>query len=120
MKRSLIACLAACSLGVSAQTETSHSKTVISVRTAVPGASADVVEAEVTFPLERALLRISSIQLLRTASRSELSVIEIATDRNRACDGLADTVAALRKARSGLPAQIVEPLVTVSPELKCP
>lgn len=97
----------------------SSTSTVVSVRTAVPGGSADFVEGEVTFPLEKALLKTPGVKLLRASSRSELSMVEIGISDDRACEALANTVAAVANLRARLPAAIGEPLVTVSPEIKC-
>lgn len=119
MKHSSLACFAVFFMSSFAQASSSYASTVVSVRTAVPGGNADFVEAEVTFPLERALLNVPGVKLLRASSRSELSIIEIGISDNRACEALASTVAAIASFRTRLPATIGEPLVTVSSEIKC-
>jgi multidrug efflux pump len=119
MKRLLPAYIAVLCANAFAQVVSSHTSAVISVRTAVIGASAEVVEAEVTVPLEKALLHLRGTKPLRSQSRSELSLIEFEVENTRACEALANTVAAIAHVRRALPATIQEPLVAVSPQIAC-
>lgn len=98
----------------------SYASTVISVRTAVSGRTADFVETEVTHPLEKALLEVRGAKLLRSSSRSELSVIEIGVNSDRVCEALSSTVAAIANVRKKLSTTTGEPSVTLNPEVKCP
>lgn len=119
MKRLLPAYIAVLCANTFAQVVSSHTSAVISVRTAVIGASADFVEVEVTVPLEKALLHLRGIKPLRSHSRSGLSIIEFEVDKNRACETLSNTVAVIAHVRKELPATVQEPLVAVSPQIAC-
>jgi multidrug efflux pump len=85
---------------------------VVSVRTVYTGASAEVVESQVTQPLEDALSGIEGIKVLKSVSREEVSqiTVEFVTERNvdEAANDVRDRVA---RTRGRLPAASDEPVV---------
>lgn len=86
---------------------------VVSVSTNYRGASAEVVEAKVTEPLEREIASIDGIRVIRSDSQEEESriTVEFNMDRNvdEAANDVRDRVA---RARGRLPDEIEEPRVT--------
>ncbi len=85
---------------------------IISVRTVYPGASASVIESDVTTPLEDSLSGIQGLRTMSSASREEVSMIalefEIARDLDGATNDVRDRVSQIR---SLLPLGILEPFV---------
>ncbi|HSD59705.1 MAG TPA: efflux RND transporter permease subunit [Burkholderiales bacterium] len=85
---------------------------VVSVRTVYKGASAEVVESQVTQPLEDVLSGIEGIKVLKSVSREEVSqiTVEFVTERNvdEAANDVRDRVA---RTRARLPEAADEPVV---------
>ncbi|MGN2392095.1 efflux RND transporter permease subunit [Pelomicrobium sp. G1] len=85
---------------------------VVSVRTVYKGASAEVVESQITNPLEDALSGIEGIKTLKSVSREEVSsiTIEFVTERDvdAAANDVRDRVA---RSRSLLPEAADDPVV---------
>jgi multidrug efflux pump len=65
---------------------------VVSVRTVYPGASAEIVESQVTRPLEDSLAGIEGIKVLKSISREEVSQITVEFTLNRDPDAAANDV----------------------------
>jgi multidrug efflux pump len=85
----------------------------VSVETTFRGASADVVESQVTVPLEDSLSGIDGIELLTSVSRAERSQITVKFRLNRAPDGAAaDVRDRVARVRGQLPANIDEPVIS--------
>ena len=85
---------------------------VVSVRTVYPGASADVMESEITKPLEDALAGIEGIRSMKSESREEVSQITVefvlTRDPDSAAADVRDRVA---RARGRLPDEADEPVI---------
>jgi multidrug efflux pump len=85
---------------------------VVSVTTVYPGASAEVVETEVTERLEEAINNIEGIKTLTSQSREQVSNITIEFDLSRAIDVAAQDVRdRISRVRGRLPDDIKEPIV---------
>lgn len=85
----------------------------VSVRTVYPGASAEIIESEVTRPLEDQLSGIEGIDLMYSNSREEVSEITIEFLLNRDVDAAAaDVRDRVARARGQLPDEIKEPIVS--------
>lgn len=85
----------------------------VSVRTVYPGASAEILESEVTRPLEDQLSGIEGIDLMYSKSREEVSEITIEFLLNRDVDAAAaDVRDRVARARGQLPDEIKEPIVS--------
>jgi multidrug efflux pump len=86
---------------------------VITVQTTYPGASARVVETQITKPLEDSLSGIEGIDFIRSVSRSESSQITVtfllSRDPDNAASDVRDRVA---RARGKLPDEIEEPIIS--------
>jgi len=86
---------------------------IVSVTTVYPGASAEVVESEVTEPLEDAISSAEAIKLLTSESREQVSQITIefvlGRDIDLAAQDVRDRVA---RVRGDLPDDIDEPVVS--------
>jgi len=86
--------------------------TIVSVITAYPGASAEVVETEITEPIEDAVNSADSIKLITSESREEGSVITVeflqSRDIDLAAQDVRDRIAGIR---DNLPDTINEPIV---------
>ena len=85
---------------------------VVTVRTDYPGASAEIIESQVTQPLEESLAGIEGIDFMNSISRPEESQITIQFNINRdpdiASNDVRDRVA---RARRSLPEDVDEPVV---------
>src|SRR5262245_3946289 len=86
---------------------------VVSVRTVYTGASAQVIESQVTQPLEDSLSGIEGIRTIKSVSREEVSqiTIEFIVERNvdSAANDVRDRVA---RVRSRLPDEVDDPVVS--------
>ncbi len=85
----------------------------VSVRAVYPGASATVIESQVTRPLEDALAGIEGIKTLKSESREEVSQISIEFQLERDPDAAAaDVRDRVSRARGRLPDEVEEPIIT--------
>jgi multidrug efflux pump len=86
---------------------------VVTVETSYRGASAEVVEAKVTEPLEREVASIDGIRVIRSESAEESSRITVEFNLDRNVDEAANDVRdRVSRARGRLPEEIEEPQVT--------
>lgn len=86
---------------------------VVSVVTAYTGASPEVVESQVTKPLEDQLSGIEGVDVMTSRSRSERSLINIKFDLSRDPDAAAaDVRDKVSRARRHLPDEIDEPIIS--------
>jgi multidrug efflux pump len=85
---------------------------VVSVRTVYKGASPQVIESQVTQPLEDSISGIEGIKTLKSVSREEVSqiTVEFTADRNpdAAANDVRDRVS---RARGQLPDEVDEPII---------
>lgn len=85
---------------------------VVSVRTVYPGASAEIIESQITQPLEDSLAGIEGIRTLKSSSREEVSQITVefllTRDPDDAASDVRDRVA---RVRGRLPTEAEEPVV---------
>jgi multidrug efflux pump len=85
---------------------------VVTVSTTYPGAGAEIVESQVTRPLEESLAGIEGIDLLTSISRAERSQITIRFKLNRDPDAAAaDVRDRVSRVRRQLPDEIDEPVI---------
>ncbi|MGH8645578.1 MAG: efflux RND transporter permease subunit, partial [Gammaproteobacteria bacterium] len=85
---------------------------VVSVRTVYTGASAEVVESQVTRPLEDTLSGIEGIKTMKSVSREEVSQITVDFNLERDADAAAaDVRDRVSRARGQLPEEIEEPVI---------
>ncbi len=85
---------------------------VVSVSTTYRGASAEVVESQVTKPLEDSLAGIEGVELMTSQSRSETSRINVRFSLKRDPDSAAaDVRDKVSRARGKLPDTIDEPII---------
>ena len=85
---------------------------VVSVNTTYRGASAEVVESQVTKPLEDSLAGIEGVELMTSQSRSETSRINVRFTLKRDPDSAAaDVRDKVSRARGKLPDTIEEPII---------
>lgn len=85
---------------------------IVSVRTVYQGASASVVELDVTTPLEDALSGIQGLRTITSASREEVSSITLEFEMGRDLDGATNDVRdRVSQIRPVLPLGILEPHV---------
>jgi len=85
---------------------------IVSVRTDYKGASAEVVESQVTKPLEDQLAGIEGVNVMTSRSRSERSFIDVRFDLSRDPDAAAAEVRdKVSRARRFLPDEIDEPII---------
>jgi multidrug efflux pump subunit AcrB len=85
---------------------------VVSVTTIYPGANAELVEADVTEPMEQEINNIPGIKILRSESREQVSAITIEFELNRNVDiGAQDIRDRISRVRDKLPQDIKEPIV---------
>ncbi|HMO98768.1 MAG TPA: efflux RND transporter permease subunit [Kiritimatiellia bacterium] len=85
---------------------------IITVLTVFPGASAEVVETEVTERLEEAISSVEGIKLLTSESREQVSSITVEFIQNRDIDVAAQDVRdQVARIRGNLPDDIEEPIV---------
>lgn len=86
---------------------------IVTVETSYRGASAEVVEAKVTEPLEREVASIDGIRVIRSDSLEEQSRITVEFNLGRDVDAAANDVRdRVSRARGRLPEEIDEPQVT--------
>lgn len=86
---------------------------IVTVDTDYRGASAEVVEAKVTEPLEREIASIDGIRVIRSDSQEEHARITVEFDLGRNVDDAANDVRdRVSRARGRLPDEIEEPQVT--------
>lgn len=86
---------------------------IVTVETSYRGASAEVVEAKVTEPLEREVASIDGIRVIRSESQEESSRITVEFNLDRNVDEAANDVRdRVSRARGRLPQEIEEPQVT--------
>jgi len=84
----------------------------VSVETTFRGASADVIESQITVPLEDSLSGIDGIEVMTSISRAEKSQITVKFRLNRNNDGAAaDVRDRVARVRALLPTNIDEPVV---------
>lgn len=85
---------------------------VVSVRTVYPGASAEIIESQITNPLEESLAGIEGIRTIKSVSREEVSQITVEFHLERDVDAAANDVRD-RVARVGgvLPDEADDPVV---------
>ena len=85
---------------------------VVSVQTTYRGASAEVVESQVTKPLEDSLAGIEGVEVMTSQSRSEVSNINVRFTLKRDPDSAAaDVRDKVARARGKLPDNIDEPII---------
>jgi multidrug efflux pump len=85
---------------------------VVSVQTTYRGASAEVVESQVTKPLEDSLAGIEGVEVMTSQSRSEISQINVRFTLKRDPDSAAaDVRDKVARARGKLPDSIDEPII---------
>ncbi len=86
---------------------------VVSVRTVYPGASAEVVESQITNVLEDALSGIEGIKIIKSQSREQVSTITIEFVVDRDVDAAANDVRdRVARSRGRLPQAAQEPVVS--------
>ncbi|AOS45582.1 Efflux pump membrane transporter BepE [Lacunisphaera limnophila] len=86
---------------------------VVSVETSYRGASAEVVEAKITEPLEKEIASIDGIRVIRSSSQEESSRITVEFGLSRSVDEAANDVRdRVSRARGRLPDEINEPVIT--------
>ncbi|MCA1925422.1 MAG: efflux RND transporter permease subunit [Thiobacillus sp.] len=85
---------------------------VVSVRTVYPGASAEVMESQVTKPLEDALSGIEGIRTIKSVSREEVSQITVEFAQSRDAEAAANDVRdRVARTRGLLPEEANDPVV---------
>ena len=85
----------------------------VNVLTVYPGASAEVVETEVTEALEEAISSVEGIKLLTSESREQVSSISVEFNQNRDVDLAAQDVRdRVSRVRGELPDDIDEPIIS--------
>jgi len=86
---------------------------VVSVRTVYTGAGAQVIESQVTQPLEDSLSGIEGIRTIRSVSREEVSQITVEFIVERNVDAAANDVRdRVSRVRGRLPDEVDEPVVS--------
>jgi multidrug efflux pump len=86
---------------------------VVSVRTAYRGASSEVIESQVTTPLEDALAGIEGIETIKSVSREEVSRITLTFELERDPDAAAaDVRDRVSRTRGALPREADEPVIS--------
>jgi len=85
---------------------------VVTVNTVYPGASAQVIESQVTQPIEEALSGVEGVEFMESVSREQSSQVTIRFRLNRDPDGAAGDVRdRIAQARGVLPDEVDEPIV---------
>ena len=85
---------------------------VVTVNTSYPGASAQVIESQVTQPIEDALSGVEGIEYMQSVSREQSSQVTIRFRLNRDPDGAASDVRdRVAQARQFLPDEVNEPII---------
>ena len=86
---------------------------VVNVETRYPGATAEIIESQITQPLEESLAGIDGIDLMTSISRPEASQITIKFRLNRDADEAANDVRdRVSRVRDLLPDEISEPVIS--------
>ncbi|TAN50131.1 MAG: efflux RND transporter permease subunit, partial [Methylococcaceae bacterium] len=86
---------------------------MVSVRTVFKGASAEVIEEQLTQKLEDSISGIEGIKILKSSSKEEVSQITIEFNLERDADGAAaDVRDRVARVRTQLPDEIEEPIVS--------
>jgi len=86
---------------------------VVTVETSYPGASAEIIESQVTKPLEDSVSGIEGIEIMTSVSRAENSQISLRFVTNRDPDAAANDVRdRVARVRAALPDDIDEPVVS--------
>lgn len=86
---------------------------VVTVATKYPGASAEIIESQITQPLEESLAGIEGVELMTSTSRSESSQITIKFSLTRDPDEVANDVRdRVSRVRGRLPDEIDEPVIS--------
>ncbi len=86
---------------------------IVSIETAYRGASAEVVEAKITEPLEKEIASIDGIRVIRSSSQEEQSRITIEFGLSRKVDEAANDVRdRVSRARARLPDEVSDPVIT--------
>ena len=86
---------------------------VVNVSTSYPGASAEIIESQITQPLEESLAGIEGIELMTSTSRSESSQITVKFSLSRDPDEVANDVRdRVSRVRGRLPDEIDEPVIS--------
>ncbi|MFO7982677.1 MAG: efflux RND transporter permease subunit [Desulfuromonadales bacterium] len=86
---------------------------VVNVETRYPGATAEIIESQITQPLEESLAGIDGVDLLTSISRSESSQITIEFRLSRDADEAANDVRdRVSRVRDMLPDEISEPVIS--------
>ncbi len=86
---------------------------VVSVRTVYTGASPQVIESQVTQPLEDSISGIEGVKTLKSVSREEVSQITVEFTNDRDPDLAANDVRdRVSRARARLPDEVDEPIIT--------
>ncbi|MBL8247433.1 MAG: efflux RND transporter permease subunit, partial [Candidatus Competibacter sp.] len=85
---------------------------IVSVRTVYPGASAEIMESQITQPMEDSLAGIEGVKTIKSVSREEVSqiTVELVLERNvdAAANDVRDRVA---RVRGQLPDAVKDPVV---------
>jgi multidrug efflux pump len=85
---------------------------VVSVRTVYPGASSEIIESQVTKPLEESLAGIEGVKTIKSVSREEVSQITVELVLERDVDAAANDVRdRVARVRGVLPAEVNDPVV---------
>ncbi len=85
---------------------------IVSVRTVYPGASAEIMESQVTQPLEDSLAGIEGIRTIKSISREEVSQITVEFLLERDVDAAANDVRdRVARVRGQLPTETKDPVV---------
>ena len=85
---------------------------IVSVRTVYPGASAEIMESQVTQPLEDSLAGIEGIRTIKSVSREEVSQITVEFLLERDVDAAANDVRdRVARVRGQLPTETKDPVV---------
>lgn len=85
---------------------------IVTVTVTYPGASAEIIESQITQPLEESLSGIEGIEYISSVSREERSQITVTFDISRDVDVAANDVRdRVGRTRSRLPDEIDEPVV---------
>ena len=85
---------------------------VVTVATNYPGANAQVIESQITKPIEDALSGIEGIDYIQSVSRAESSQVTVRFNLNRDADAAASDVRdRVAQARGALPLEAEEPIV---------
>ncbi|MFC7301963.1 efflux RND transporter permease subunit [Cognatiluteimonas weifangensis] len=85
---------------------------VVTVNTVYPGASAQVIESQVTQPIEDALSGVEGVEYMQSVSREQSSQVTIRFNLDRDPDGAASDVRdRVAQARQRLPEEVDEPII---------